>query len=149
MQVNRRSLGLGFIFFWFFLGGIGHFVLTDSFLRIVPPYVPFPLAAVHVSGVFELLGALAILLPGTRSAGGIGLIILTLCVTPANIYMWMHPELFPGISETLLSARLFIQALLIAGIWWATQGKLRTAGGSSRPFVDTSSGRVRNMPVDD
>jgi uncharacterized membrane protein len=119
--VKIRYLGLAFVFVWFFAGGIGHFALTDYFLRIVPPYVPFPLAAVYVSGVFELIGAMAILMPRTRALAGIGLIVLTICVTPANIYMWMHPQLFRGISETLLGARLFIQVLLIACIWWATQ----------------------------
>ncbi len=119
--METRYLGLGVVFLWFFLGGAGHFLLTDAFLRIVPPYIPFPLAAVYVTGVLELLGALAILVPRTRASGGIGLILLTVCVTPANVYMWMNPQLFPDISESLLGARLFLQVLLIACIWWSTR----------------------------
>jgi uncharacterized membrane protein len=42
-------------------------------------------------------------------------------VTPANIYMWMNPQLFPTISETLLTVRLFVQVLLLACIWWSTR----------------------------
>lgn len=119
--MKPRHLGIAFVFVWFFAGGIAHFALTASFLRIVPPYIPFPLAAVYVSGVFELLGAFGILIPRTRAIAGAALIVLTLCVTPANVYMWMHPDLFPGIDARLLAARLPLQALLIWCIWWSTR----------------------------
>ncbi len=121
--MSDRKLALAFVFVWFFAGGIAHFVFTASFLRIVPPYVPFPLAAVYVSGIFELLGAAGILVPRTRALAGAGLIALTICVTPANVYTWMHPALFPGISRSLLGARLALQVLLIAGIWWSTRSR--------------------------
>ena len=56
--LSRRKLaGLAFVFLWFLIGGIAHFVATEIEMRIVPPYVPWPRAAVLVSGVFELLGA--------------------------------------------------------------------------------------------
>ena len=32
-----RALGLGFVFIWFFIGGIAHFVFTDLEMKIVPP----------------------------------------------------------------------------------------------------------------
>jgi hypothetical protein len=53
--------GLAFVFLWFFIGGIAHFAATDTEARIVPPYIPWPVAAVIVSGVFELLGAFGLL----------------------------------------------------------------------------------------
>ncbi|MFG9835698.1 hypothetical protein ACG3OX_27570, partial [Pseudomonas aeruginosa] len=83
---------------------------------IVPPYVPWPLAAVWVSGVFELLGAAALLVPAWRRLAACGLFILTLCVTPANLYMWQHPDLFPSFPPTLLAARLALQAFLLGCI---------------------------------
>lgn len=116
-----RKLGLGIVFAWFFFGGIGHFTMTDFFLGIVPPYVPWPLAAVYVSGVFELLGAAGLLLPATRRLAGWGLMLLVCAVTPANIHMWLHPELFPDFPAWALSARLVIQILLLVCIWWSTK----------------------------
>src|SRR5579859_2089071 len=60
--MSRYKLaGLAFVFLWFFAGGIGHFLATGFFLSIVPPYVPWPVAAVYVSGVFELLGAFGLI----------------------------------------------------------------------------------------
>lgn len=119
MSTGKR-LGLGIVFAWFFFGSIGHYVQQDFFLSIVPPYIPWPKAAVYVSGVFEMLGAIGVLLPQTRRAAGIGLFLLTLAVTPANAWMWQHPELFPQFPAWALSLRLVIQVLLLANIWWST-----------------------------
>ena len=122
-KTKRRlqMAGLCIVFVWFFFGGIAHFLFTDALLGIVPPYVPYPLAAIYLSGVLELLGSIAILPRRTRTAAGNGLILLTICVTPANLYMWMNPQLFPRISETVLGLRLLIQVLLIGCIWWSTR----------------------------
>ncbi len=116
-----KLAGLAFVFLWFFGGGIGHFVATGFFVSIVPPYIPWPLAAVYVSGVFELLGAFGLISPATRPWAGMGLLLLILCVSPANIYMWQHPELFPKFPPALLGIRLVIQVLLIAVVWWSTR----------------------------
>lgn len=133
-----KYIGLTVVFLWFFLGGITHFASPDFFVRIVPPYVPYPLAAVYVSGVLEVIGAVAIWIPKWRALAGIGLFVLTLCVTPANVHMWLNPELFPNISETALGLRLFIQVLLLACIWWATRVG---ATGDAQPTPDTAAGR--------
>ena len=119
-QITTGQLvGLAIVFFWFFVGGIMHFVATDVEARIVPPYIPWPVAAVLVSGVFELLGAVGILVPSLRKAAGIGLFLLTLAVTPAHIYMLQHPELFP-VPVWALWLRLPIQLALLALIIWST-----------------------------
>lgn len=68
-----RIAGLVFVFAWFFVGGIAHFKLTEVEMRLVPPWVPWPRAAVLASGVFELLGAVGLLWHRTRRAAGIGL----------------------------------------------------------------------------
>jgi len=116
-----KLAGLAFVFLWFFGGGIGHFVATGFFASIVPPYIPWPLAAVYVSGVFELLGAFGLIPRATRPWAGLGLILLILCVTPANVYMWQNPQLFPKVPPALLSLRLLIQVLLLALVWWSTR----------------------------
>jgi len=116
-----KLAGLVFVFLWFFLGGIGHFAATSFFLSIVPPYIPWPLAAVYVSGVFELLGAFGLIPRATRPWAGLGLLLLIVCVTPANLYMWQHPQLFPKFPPALLSLRLVIQVLLLALVWWSTR----------------------------
>jgi len=85
---------LGFVFLWFLIGGVAHFAATAIEMRIVPPYIPSPRAAVLVSGALELLGAVGLLVRSTRRAAGIGLFMLTIAVTPANIFMLHRSELF-------------------------------------------------------
>ena len=86
-----RRFGLGFVFLWFFIGGIAHFLFTETEMRIVPPSIPWPRAAVLVSGVFELLGAAGLLWRPTRRAAGVGLFALTIAVSPAHFYMLQQP----------------------------------------------------------
>ena len=117
---QRRRAGLAFVFLWFLIGGIVHFALTDTEMRIVPPWIAWPRAAVLVSGVFELLGAAGLLWRPTRRAAGWGLIALTLAVTPAHFYMLQQPELFPSVPFWALLARLPLQVALLALIWWST-----------------------------
>ena len=100
---------------------MGHFTATDFFVSIVPPWFPWPLWAVYVSGVFEIILALAILWPAFRSLAGWGLIALTVAVTPANVHMYLHPDQFPDASETAYLVRLVIQVVLLLLIWWSTR----------------------------
>jgi uncharacterized membrane protein len=117
---GARLLGLSFVFLWFLIGGVAHFAATDVEMRIVPPYIPWPRGAVLVSGIFELLGAAGLLLRSTRRAAGVGLILLTLSVTPAHIYMLQYPDLF-GVPYWALMARMAIQVGLLALIAWSTE----------------------------
>jgi uncharacterized membrane protein len=113
------SVGLGFVFLWFAIGGVAHFAATSTEVRIVPPYIPWPRAVVLVSGVFELLGAAGLLFRRTRRAAGIGLLALTIAVTPAHIYMLQRPDLF-AVPYWALILRLPLQAALLALIAWCT-----------------------------
>ena len=96
----------------------------------------WPRAAVLISGVFELLGAVGILIPATRRAAGIGLFFLTIAVTPANVYMLQHAELF-NVPRWALIARLPFQAVLLALILWSTWTPLvkRPRRVDSRPTI--------------
>lgn len=122
LLAHSKTAAIAFVFIWFAVGGLGHFVAPDFFIKIVPPYIPYPEAAVYVSGVFELLGAAGLLLPQWRARAGIGLFLLTLSVTPANVHMWMHPEQFPLMPQPwlslVLSFRLVLQVFLLFCIWW-------------------------------
>ena len=114
-----KLVGVAFVFLWFFIGGIAHFAATEMEMRIVPPYIPWPRAAVLVSGVFELLGAAGLLWRPTRRWAGIGLFALTVAVTPAHIYMVQQPELFP-VPYWALLLRLPLQVALLVLIAWST-----------------------------
>ena len=113
----------------FVAAGVMHFVRPDFFVRIMPPYLPWHLELVYLSGVFEILGGLAALWPRTRALAGWGLIALLIAVFPANLHMALHPEQFPEVSAAAAYARLPFQFLFMAWAWWAT----RPEPGAARP----------------
>ena len=67
---------------------------------------PAPNVLVMVSGFFEILGGVGLLVPRVRRAASYGLVLLYLAVYPANINMALHPELGRGIPQWALLARL-------------------------------------------
>ena len=96
--------------------GVDHFINPDFYLSIMPPAFPLHLEAVYISGLFEILGGVCVLIPSLRRTAGLGLIALLVFVYPANIYMAITPEAFPEISIELLYFRLPLQFLFI---YWA------------------------------
>ncbi len=102
--------------------GITHFLKPEQYARIVPPIFP-PFASVYVSGLFEIIGGIGLMIPLFRVAAAWGLIALFIAVFPANIYMALHNIKLEGIpqNQLLYWARLPLQAVLIAWAWWYTK----------------------------
>ena len=103
--------------------GALHFARPKPFVRIVPKFLPAPLALVYVSGFFEILGGIGLLIPDTRAWAAWGLVALYVAVFPANIYMLtnnisLNPK--KPIPRWALWARLPFQFLFIAWAYWFT-----------------------------
>ena len=96
--------------------GIDHFINPDFYLSIMPPAFPMHLEAVYISGFFEILGGICVLIPSLRIIAGWGLVALLIAVYPANIYMALTPEAFPDIPIAILYFRLPLQFLFF---YWA------------------------------
>ena len=115
-----RTVGLVLLALFFVAAGINHFVHPAFYVRIVPPWLPAHALLVQVSGIFEILGGIGVLLPATRRFSGIGLIALLVAVFPANLQMALHPELYADITGApALYIRLPLQLVLIAWVWRA------------------------------
>lgn len=101
----------------FFIGaGLNHFINTDFYLSIMPPYLPWHLPLVYASGVAETaLGVLLLVRRWSRLAAW-GLIFLLIAVFPANLHMALNADSYSQFSPVLLWLRLPLQGLLIA---WA------------------------------
>lgn len=111
----RKLILLGLAAF-FINVGVDHFVNPDFYLGIMPPAFPFHAEAVYISGFFEVLGGIGVLVPRLRKIAGWSLLALLVAVYPANIYMALNPEIFPDIPVTLLYIRLAFQFLFF---YWA------------------------------
>ena len=118
---TAKNLGLAIVFLFFMGGGITHFTDPAFYESIMPPWIGFHTEIVYISGIFEILGAVGILLPPLRQWAGNGLILLVICVTPANIHMWLNPDFFPDVPPAFLTIRLVLQVGLLLLIWWSTR----------------------------
>lgn len=103
---------------FFVLAGINHFANSAFYLRLMPPYLPWHLFLVNLSGLCEIGLGILLLIPKFTSLAGWGLIALLIAVFPANIHMAINPQLFPEFSPLLLWLRLPLQVVLIAWAYW-------------------------------
>ena len=101
---------------FFIYTGIHHFVNPGFYLSIMPPAFPLHTEAVYISGFFEVVGGVCVLIPRLRKIAGWGLVALLVAVYPANIYMAITPEAFPDIHVALLYVRLAFQFVFF---YWA------------------------------
>lgn len=105
----------------FFIGvGVLHFVNPAPFVKIMPAWLPWHLELVYVSGVFEVLGGVGLLVPQTRRFSTWGLLALLLAVFPANINMAVNEIYLDNMPREpwLLWARLPIQFVFMALVAW-------------------------------
>jgi uncharacterized membrane protein len=116
----KYSLGLSFA-----LAGLYHFINPEFYLRMMPPYLPWHLFLVYLSGFFEAALGLLLLVPKYTRYAAWGLIALLFAVFPANVNMALNPQLFPDITPVALWLRLPLQALLIAWAYLFTKRDVR------------------------
>ncbi len=105
----------------FALAGANHFAHTDFYVSIMPPYLPWHTALVYASGAAEIMLGVALLFRRLERLAAWGMIALIVAVTPANVQMAIHPELYPGYSQAALWVRLLLQGVLIAWAFWYTR----------------------------
>jgi uncharacterized membrane protein len=100
----------------FLVTGMLHFVHPEFYTSIVPPQFGHASTLVAISGLAELAGGLGLLIPATRNAAAIGLIVLLVAVWPANWYMALAANHFADVAPAwVLWLRVPLQLLLI---WW-------------------------------
>src|SRR5437016_5899211 len=80
---------------FFILAGVIHFQAPEFYLKIMPPYLPWHLELVYLSGVFEVLLGALLFLPATTSLAAWGLIALLVAIFPANLHMALNVDLYP------------------------------------------------------
>ena len=109
--VLKYLLGIGMV-----LAGVNHFLNASFYLKIMPPYLPWHLALVYLSGIFEIALGVLLLIPRFTKLAAWGLILLF-----ANLYMAMNTNLYPDINPATLWWRLPFQLVFIAWAYWFTR----------------------------
>lgn len=98
--------------------GIAHLVVPNKLLAITPSWVPFPSQVILITGVCEILGAVALVTRPLRRWAGIALAAYAICVWPANFKHALDGIDLPYIAGSWFyhGPRLAFQPVLI---WWA------------------------------
>jgi uncharacterized membrane protein len=99
---------------------IGHFVFTKGMSMMIPQFIPFKESFVCLTGIFEILLAIGLLIPKLKVISGWTLIIFLLLMLPANIYASINnvnyqKGTFDGNGLAYLWFRIPLQILFI--IW--------------------------------
>ncbi len=104
--------------------GVMHFVRPDFYVQIMPPYLPWHLELVYLSGIAEIVLGIAVLIPAWRVPAAWGIIALLIAVFPANLHVALNNVPVGGATEGLGIwnwVRLPFQALFILWAWWYTK----------------------------
>ena len=98
------------------IAGINHFISPLFYKQIMPPYIPWHMPLIYVTGILEIILGILLIPIFTRRIAAWGIIILLILVFPANINMMINywQEENPDLWITIL--RLPLQFVLI---WWA------------------------------
>ena len=111
---------------FYVFAGVMHFVVPDSYVSIMPSYLPWHLELVYLSGVAEILCGVGVLIPRTRVMAAWATIALLIAIFPANINVAIHDLPMGDATEgagMLNWGRLPFQLVLIAWAWWYTRGE--------------------------
>jgi uncharacterized membrane protein len=104
----------------FFVTGFAHFRQPSILVEMLPSWIPNKSLVVYATGVFELLGAIAILIPTCSRVAGWALSIFLVLVLPANVYSAFKKVDFGGhsLGPAYLLLRIPFQLFLIGWICW-------------------------------
>ena len=133
---RARARGRAVLSLAYVLAGVLHLVLPRPFVAITPGWVPEKELVVALTGVAEIVGALALVQPwrpGLRRTGGIGLALYAVCVFPANINHMLidigSPD--PALGWAYHGPRMLLQPVLVWLALW-TAGVVGEAGRSGK-----------------
>lgn len=117
---NPQKVSLIFLIALYLVAGLNHFVHPAGYLKLVPPYLPFPKTLNLTAGFFELLFGLMLIFKPSRKYAVYGIILMLVAFIPAHIYMIQIAPFMLGkwlVTKTIAWVRLPLQAVLIAWVY--------------------------------
>lgn len=121
-RAGRKAIARALLAGLFLVAASLHFTATDAEERLVPAWLPARRALVYLTGVWEIAGAIGLLIPRTRRAAAWGLVALLVAVFPANVNHAVDNLQLGGLLDSRLYQwlRLPLQPLLIWWVLWST-----------------------------
>ena len=138
--MRKLKPALKFLFAILFVAaGFNHFFNPGFYLQMMPPYLPWHHLLVYLSGFFEIMLGVLLLIPKLTRMAAWGLLALLIAVFPANIQMAFNHDLYPEYSVAALWLRLPLQIVLIGWAYWHTvtkaQGQKRGGTAAAQQLI--------------
>lgn len=113
---------------------IGHFAFTKGMSMMIPKIIPYKETFVHLTGIFEIILAIGLLVPRVKYISGWALIIFLILMLPANIVAALNKvdyqnATLDGNGLTYLWFRIPLQLLFII---WTYMSAIKI-----QPFIPT------------
>tara|TARA_B000000532_G_scaffold197568_1_gene163814 strand:- start:1230 stop:1598 length:369 start_codon:yes stop_codon:yes gene_type:complete len=118
MLILIKGISVYVMGIFYIIVGIKHFQDPSWFVQIVPPILPYKYELVYISGFFEILLGILLMIPRFQSIAAKGLMALLICVYPANIYLAQTNGVALGISPLIAWGRLPFQFVFIGLAYW-------------------------------
>src|SRR3712207_4220226 len=116
-----RGAGRGALVIMFLFTGTSHFTsMKYDFAAMIPAPLPNGLWVIYLTGLFEIAGAIGLLIPRTRKLAGICLVLLLVGLFSANVNAALNGIPLGGDSPTPLWVRAPMQLLYIGMVWWTS-----------------------------
>jgi uncharacterized membrane protein len=116
-----RVAGRGALVIMFLFTGASHFTsMKHDFAAMIPDALPDGLWVVYLTGVFEIAGAIGLLVPRTRWLAGMCLALLLAAMFPANVNAALNGITLGSEDPTSLWLRTPMQLFYIGLLWWTS-----------------------------
>ena len=107
------------------VAGINHFRSPGTYIKIIPPGLPYPAAINYITGIAEFVLGLLLLFDKTRRFSAWGIIVLLAAVFPANVQMLINYIHQNNPAVWIAVIRLPLQIPLIFWAYVYTKKKYR------------------------
>ncbi|MGI4022818.1 MAG: DoxX family protein [Janthinobacterium lividum] len=118
---NLKKVSLVLLVALYLIAGSNHFVHPTVYLKLIPPYLPFPQILNSLAGFFEIAFGLMLVFRSTRKYAVYGIILMLIAFVSVHIYMLQIAPFMLGkllVTKTAAWIRLPLQAVLIAWAYW-------------------------------
>jgi uncharacterized membrane protein len=117
--INYRLCGRIALSAMFLFAGISHFLLADSMVNMLPPFLPFRYETIYLTGLMEIALSAGFLFTQYVHLTGMLAIAFLIAVFPSNIYAALNAIDFGGnvVGPVYLLFRVPMQVFLLTWVW--------------------------------